>query len=834
MKFASPEWLLILPALAFAAWRWPELRLTRPVRVLCMVLLCLILTRPMIRRAGEGIDLWLLVDRSASAASSIGPALPEWETLIERGRGPDDRLRILDFATGPVARGDSEGARIDPSETRAALAIQYALSQRERDRLARILIMSDGYSTEPLASVIEPLTQAGVPLDYRLAVATAGQDFRVESVELPQRIQSGESFLIEARIVASGDAECAYVVERNEQEIGRGVAQISKGEGRLRFTDRLRGTGAHRYAVRLMPTEDAHPENNRAEAWIEIASTARIVVITAFDQDPVVEVLRQSGFQVEQITDPSKLNPGVLSGARLVVLNNVPAHRVPQEFLQAMQFYVREQGGGLLMAGGKSSFGSGGYFSSAIDPLLPVSMELKKEHRKLRVSLAIVMDRSGSMAAPVAHGAQNITKMDLANEGASRAVELLGDNDFISVLAVDSAPHRIVPLVEVANSRDKITDRVRRIKSTGGGIFVYEGLKGGWEELQKVEAGQRHLILFSDAADSEEPGDYKQLIEEMLAGGTTISVIGLGSDKDSDAQLLQDIADRGKGRMIFNADANELPAIFAQETVAVARSAFLAEPVPLKSTAGWLSIAAKPLTWIEKADGYNLSYLKEGATAAALSGDEYGAPLVAFWDRGLGRVAAVSFPLAGDASETVRSWAQYSEFVTTLGRWLAGTEAPGGLGVNARLAGTELGVDLYYDESSAEAIASGDPKLVISGPDPATARTVPWERLAPGHFRARASLRPGEVVRGAAQVGKAAVPFGPLLAASNAEWQFSRDSVAELKAISQRTGGRERVDLATVWEAPPQPRFYDLRTWILAFLLVAVVGDAFLTRIGRV
>src|SRR5690606_26261418 len=112
-----------------------------------------------------------------------------------------------------------------------------------------------------------------------------------------------------------------------------------------------------------------------------------------------------------------------LVGTRAVVLNNVPAHRVPQRFLDALDFFVREQGGGLLMVGGQNSFGSGGYFSSSVDPLLPVSMELRQEHRKLATAMAIVLDRSGSMAASVG----TMTKMDLANSGTARAIELLGD-----------------------------------------------------------------------------------------------------------------------------------------------------------------------------------------------------------------------------------------------------------------------------------------------------------------------------------------------------------------------------------------------------------------------
>src|SRR5690606_13356300 len=178
-------------------------------------------------------------------------------------------------------------------------------------------------------------------------------------------------------------------------------------------------------------------------------------------------------------------------------------------------------------------------------------------------------DRSGSMAAGAGPGQ---TQMDLADAGAARAIELLGDVDLVSVHALDSEAHGVVPLSILGPGRRSLINDVRRIVSTGGGIFVYKGLEAGWEELQKAEVGQRHLILFSDAADSEEPGDYQRLIEEMREEGVTISVIGLGTDRDADADLLKDIAARGGGRIFFSADAAALPEIFAQETVTIARS----------------------------------------------------------------------------------------------------------------------------------------------------------------------------------------------------------------------------------------------------------------------
>ncbi len=812
-----------------------RLGLLKPLRVAVLLLLAAALARPTIRGTTEAIDLWVLADRSASAAEAAARALPEWEGILERSKRPGDELHLIDFAASPLVRGRGDSNSIDPLETRTAFAIRFALEQLRPERVSRLLVLTDGYATEGLAEVVEPLTRRQIPLDYRLFETLSGVDYRVTRVDGPTRVQAAESFLLEAHVAGTRDGNVPFEVLRDGQKIGEGTAHVVRGEARLRFSDRLRVAGAHRYGVRLTPAEDAHPENNEGETWVEMVAGSRVLLLTAYEEDPLAAALRASGFQVEQVTEPARLSSGSLAGVRLVVLNNVPAHQLPPEFLSGLGFFVREQGGGLLMCGGEFSFGSGGYFSSALDSLLPVSMELRKEHHKLRVAMAVVMDRSGSMAVTLpGGGGKTLTKMDLADEGAARTVDLLGDSDLVAIVPVDSAAHFTVPLTEVGPARGAIIDKTRRIQSEGGGIYIYEALKGGYEQLRKAEAGQRHLILFADAADSEEPGDYKKLVEEMVANGITISVIGMGTERDSDAALLTDIAARGKGRIMFNADVKELPALFAQETVAVARSAFIEEATPFKATPGWLEIAARPLGWLPSVDGYNLSYLKNGATAAGVSGDKYGAPLVAYWQRGQGRTAAISFPMGGPFSESARGWPGYSEFATTLCRWLGGEAAPSGLGVVPHLRGNELAIDLLYDgEDWAKRIAQSEPKLVLSGTLPTDVRAIPWERLAPGHFQARVALHPGERARGAVQVGQTTLPFGPVAASSNAEWQFRREALGELQALSALSGGQERLDLTKSWETPPSPHQIELRPWIIALLLLALVIEALLTKLGR-
>ncbi len=829
LRLAAPEWLILIPLLVIVGFTFRRLALQRPLRATLLVLLTLLLVRPEIRRLADGLDLFVLVDRSASAADAIARQLPEWESLLSRSRGPNDRLRFIDFAESPVERDVGTTSAVgSPDATALPLAVRYALARQSPDRAARVLALTDGFSTEPLDDLGETLALQQVPLDYRWLTPTDAADVGVATFTTPPRAQPGEPFLIDFALTGTPDGPVPFDLLRDGEVIQSATVTLSSGRASTRFTDRLTAPGAHRYSVRVKAENDAISGNNVAESWTEITGGSRILLVTPYANDPAATALAAQGFQIETVADPSRLDVGRLAGARAVILNNVPASDLPPDFLAALDFYVRAQAGGLLMVGGRASFGSGGYFKSPIDALLPISMELRMEHRKLAVALAIVMDRSGSMGAGVTPGA---TKMDLANEGAARAIELLGPADAVTVLPVDSEAHVVVPLTGLGDNRSELIDTVRRIQSGGGGIFVYNGLAAAWEQLQKAAAGQRHVILFADAADSEEPGDYVNLIAEMKAGATTISVIGLGTDTDADAALLQDIAARAGGRIFFNADPSTLPALFEQETVAVARSAFIDEPTSVNPTAGWLELAARQLDWPAAFDGYNLSYLRPDATAAAFTNDEYQAPLVAFWQRGAGRTAAVSFPLGGPDSTRVRAWPKYGDFLQTLARWLLGEALPPGLGLQTKVDGTRLEIDLRFDDTWQDRFAETAPAIVAIDGNATEPRTVTWERLAPGHYQARLPLTPGQWTRGAIRAGERSLPFGPIAAGLNPEWTFDPARRAELTTASQVSGGTERVDLSKIWTAPRRQAYDEIQSWLLIAFLLTFLAEALQTRL---
>ena len=78
-------------------------------------------------------------------------------------------------------------------------------------------------------------------------------------------------------------------------------------------------------------------------------------------------------------------------------------------------------------------------------------------------------------------------------------------------------------------------------------------------------------------------------------------------------------------------------------------------------------------------DGYNLTYLRPGATMGVVTTDEYKAPVLAFWHRGLGRVASLTAEVDGQYSRRLNAWRDFQGFSVGLGRWLLGGEPPSGV-----------------------------------------------------------------------------------------------------------------------------------------------------------
>jgi hypothetical protein len=512
-----------------------------------------------------------------------------------------------------------------------------------------------------------------------------------------------------------------------------------------------------------------------------------------------------------------------------VVLENVDANSLGEPGLNALAAYVEQAGGGLVMTGGRDSFGQGGYRRSPLEPVLPVSLELREEQRRTALAMSVLMDCSCSMGVTVPDGR---TKMEVAAEGVVGALTLLNQNDEASVDMIDTESHEIFPMSPVSEGLP--LDKVARGFSGGGGIYVGEALREGKHQILQSDKATRHVLLFSDAADSEEADDYKATISELRAQHVTVSVIGLGTPKDSDAKLLQEVAALGGGRIYFAQDAMSLPRIFSQETITVARSAFVDVPTSMEAAPDLQLLGKLPTQGLPQAGGYNLTYLKPRANVALRTLDENAAPLLAMWPRGAGRSVAFMGEVDGQFSGELRQWSGLRAALESMVRWsMEGGGKPEGEAVaRSERRGNQLRVTL--DLAPGEPMPTALPTLVVLPGDGSAAPVelpMRWEdddRLAaeyplPGRGTWYPVVKLGNRVLRAPPV---ALPYAP---------EFEPGSPKEgkelLLGVAVVGGGVERLSMAGVFaEAPVSEGRVALAPWLVGFAVLLLLAEVVVRR----
>ena len=812
--------LLIVPLLFVYFWRGRSPALGGFVRILILAVLALLAAVPLAPLGGKGVDVVVVADLSRSMpAESRGRAL-EIVKLLEHRRATGDRVGIVTYGReARIERLPEEFGEagvfvqeVDPDGSDLGAAIGLAASLIPRGRPGRLIVLSDGESNgAPVMSAAHEAAARGLPVDFRLFSRGEAADVAVESLDLPGMVDEREPFQFTASVRTDRTVETEAVLLRDGVEIARATRTFQPGATQLTFRDVIDRPGVARYRLQLAANGDRVVENNLGEGAVRVQAPATILLVNAGGgPDNLSRALSAGKLHVKTVT--ASTLPHDLAGLlayRAVILENVPAGQAGPQALAVLGRFATELGGGLLVTGGGGSFGVGGYFKSALDSDLPVSMEIKNEHRKLSLAMAVALDRSGSMALPAGDGR---TKMDLANLGTCAAIETLGPFDEVGVIAVDSAPHVISPLV-AASEKEKICDDVRRIQSMGGGIFTYTALVTAARMVQESDKGTRHIVLFADAADAEEPGDYKRLLATLTPLGITVSVIGLGSESDSDADFLKDVAARGQGRMHFTASAEELPRLFAQEAITVARSSFVTEPTAARALPDMVLLGELPASPFPTLDGYNLTYLRPGATMGVVTTDEYKAPVLAFWHRGLGRIASLTAEVDGQYSQRLNAWRDFHGFAIGLGRWLLGGNPPSGVQASIERQGAQGIVRVELDPGRAR----GGPDdvraataTVVPPDDSGLPRASAPQRLtlawiSEDTLEARFPIQKAGTYLGAVQLGTGAVlPLAPLSLPYSPEFEPRPDPEEGRKALREMarvTGGIERSTWDEVFDA---------------------------------
>ncbi|QYM80843.1 VWA domain-containing protein [Horticoccus luteus] len=174
------------------------------------------------------------------------------------------------------------------------------------------------------------------------------------------------------------------------------------------------------------------------------------------------------------------------------------------------------------------------------------------------VNLALVIDRSGSMAGE---------KLAKAREAALEAVRRLAADDVVSLVVYDDQVETLVPAQRVGDGR-RLAQAIGGIEA-GGNTALYGGVVRGASEVRRLLEDRRfvnRVILLSDGLANVGPSSPEalgQLGRSLMKEGISVTTIGLGLGYNED--LMTRLAQRSDGNTYFVEDSGDLPRIFAAE-----------------------------------------------------------------------------------------------------------------------------------------------------------------------------------------------------------------------------------------------------------------------------
>lgn len=814
------------------------------VRLCLFGLFVVLLAEPRAVRTDDSLSVVFLLDESQSVRPEAQDAAIDYLTTIASQKPEKDEVGLVTFGRGAVVELPPSGSfpfeglavhvERDGTSLEKALSLGGAVLPDERQ--GRLVLISDGVETQDnVVTVLDDLKSRGIAVDVLPIRYDYEKEVLVERLELPQMVRTGETYEAVAIVWAAHKGSGELFLQENGQTIAQIPIEFQPGKNRYVVPIYLRDPGYYEYTAQIEvgPGEDSWNRNNKAISYLFLQGEGRVLMVTDSagddrDWQPMARALRESERDVQIISsfelpdDPLALLP-----YDAIVFVNVPADAFAVTQLEAVQEAVETHGSGFLMVGGENSYGPGGYHRTAIEEVLPVTMDVTQRKVLPKSALAIVLH---TCEFPQGNTwGKRITK---------QAIKVLSSQDDAGVLVFDyqGGYSWLFPLTPVSQYDSIMVPKINAAQIGDMPDFA-STMQMALIGLQKNDAATKHMIIISDG-DPQPPSP--QLLGNFAQSQISISTVAV-FPHGTQVTTLQMIARATNGRFYFPQDPNQLPSIFIKEAKTLRRS--MIQNKTIEPQQQFPSPILKGIDGLPPLHGYTITTAKPRSTTILdVPEAEEEEPILATWRIGLGKGAAFTSDLSPNWGRDWVNWDQYRAFVHQLITDVARVNRQSNLRMRAYAEGGQgiIIVEDYAPEASFMNVVAE-----VEGPREGVQRLA-LEQVGPRRYEARFPLAGegryqvtavGESAEGGIDDGpRSERVFGGLMVPYSQEFLRLRADPLTLEQIAEQTGGRvltgdeEGRDIF-VEERQPTQRSLPVFDWFLIALACLIPLDVAMRRV---
>lgn len=677
-------------------------------RIVVFTLLILAFGNITINLKGRNISTVFLLDVSESASDFEESGKDFISTAIEsmpRGNKAGVVLFGDNSKIDKVLNKKKEYKSIDEkpvvTATNIQEAVESALGLFERGGSKRIVLITDGEENQgDILKSIPLINEQKIDFKVYKITGEKGEEIYVDNVKVPDNISVGEEFSVSIDIKSNYATKAKLTLFSGRNKVGEQQVQIQKGKNSFVFKDKQSSGGFKGYRVLVEAEGDTNKVNNEFSTFTNVMDKPNILLINGIkgDSEALEEILSNSGANIKKIApsaSPSTLNE--LLEYKSIVLNDVHRDDLNNGFMDNIEAYVKDYGGGLITFGGEDSYALGGYKDTSLEKVLPVYMDKRGKNEVPAISINLIIDKSGSMSAE----GGGVSKLTLAKEAAMKALENLREVDEISVIAFDDTYDEVVPLQKVGD-KEAIKELISGIQIRGG-TSIYPALEQGYNMQMQSNAKIKHTILLTDGQDGYGLDNYATLLQNFIDNNITLSTVAVGEGANAD--LLNQLASIGKGRSYYTDIYTDIPRIFAKEVLLSAGTYIINEEFTPKILSNHEILAGvKTSDGIPSLLGYIGTSIKENAVEILSSNHDE--PILAAMQYGIGRTVSFTSDVSGQWSKNYLAWEYGPQLIKNMVYFTIPKYGEEGK-LNISQEGNEAKVEFYNDKISKDAKVKG-------------------------------------------------------------------------------------------------------------------------------